>query len=103
MGWWHRNRETINRISKMKRFVSLFLVGLSLSVAIAACGGGASNSTSSSGGSASPVANTGNVELNLVSFAVTKAAHDEIIPKFVEQWQKEKNQNVTFNQSYLNC
>ena len=100
MGWWHRNRETINRISKMKRFVSLFLVGLSLSVAIAACGGGASNSTSSSGGSASPVANTGNVELNLVSFAVTKAAHDEIIPKFVEQWQKEKNQNVTFNQSY---
>jgi sulfate transport system substrate-binding protein len=40
------------------------------------------------------------VEVTLVSFAVTKAAHDQIIPKFVEQWKKEHNQNVTFKQSY---
>jgi len=87
---------------RSKNFVSLFLAGLSLSVAIAACsGGGANNSTASPGGSASPVANSsGNVELTLVSFAVTKAAHDQIIPKFVQKWQQEHNQTVTFNQSY---
>jgi sulfate transport system substrate-binding protein len=79
-----------------KRFLSLFLVGLSLSVAIASCAGGDTNA----GGNASSGANKGNVELTLVSFAVTKAAHDQIIPKFVEKWKKEHNQNVTFNQSY---
>lgn len=40
------------------------------------------------------------VQLTLVSYAVTKAAHDKIIPKFVAKWKKERNQNVTFNQSY---
>jgi sulfate transport system substrate-binding protein len=40
------------------------------------------------------------VKVTLVSFAVTKAAHDAIIPKFVEQWKKEHNQNVSFEQSY---
>lgn len=89
MGLWHRIR--------LKRFVSLFLVGLGLSVAIAACGG---NTNTNTGGSTTGANQDGDVELNLVSFAVTKAAHDEIIPKFVEQWQKENNQNVTFNQSY---
>lgn len=88
MGLWHRIR--------LKRFVSLFLVGLGLSVAIAACAG----NTNTGGSSTSANQGGGNVELNFVSFAVTKAAHDEIIPKFVEQWKKENNQNVTFNQSY---
>jgi sulfate transport system substrate-binding protein len=40
------------------------------------------------------------VKLNLVSFSVTKAAHDQIIPKFVEKWQKEHNQKVIFQRSY---
>jgi sulfate transport system substrate-binding protein len=40
------------------------------------------------------------VKLNLVSFSVTEAAHDEIIPKFVEKWRKEHNQTVTFERSY---
>jgi sulfate transport system substrate-binding protein len=35
-----------------------------------------------------------------VSYAVTRAAYDKIIPKFVAKWQKEKNQTVTFKQSY---
>ena len=83
-----------------KNFVSLFLVGLSLSVAIASCGGNADNSAANAGSGASPAANTGDVELTLVSFAVTKAAHDEIVPKFVEKWKQEHNQNVTFEQSY---
>lgn len=88
-------------LNSSKRFVSLFLVGLGLSVAIASCGGNASNSNASAGTGASPVAsNNGDVQLTLVSFAVTRAAHDQIIPKFVEKWKQEHNQNVTFNQSY---
>jgi sulfate transport system substrate-binding protein len=82
--------------NSVRRFVSLFLVGVSLSVAIAACSGG--NTSSSEGGSSA--ANKDEVELTLVSFAVTKAAHDQIIPKFVEQWKKEHNQTVKFNPSY---
>jgi sulfate transport system substrate-binding protein len=67
--------------------LSLFLVGISLSVVLAACAGSSS--------AAKP-----DVKLKLVSYSVTKAAHDQIIPKFVEKWKKEQNQNVTFEQSY---
>ena len=43
----------------------------------------------------------GEVQLTLVSFAVTKAAYDRIIPAFVAKWRRENNgQNVRFNQSY---
>jgi sulfate transport system substrate-binding protein len=83
----------------LKRFVSFFLVGVSLSVAIAACSGNNNNTASNSGGSNS-AANKGDVELTLVSFAVTRAAHEKIIPQFVDQWKKEHNQNVTFKTSY---
>lgn len=40
------------------------------------------------------------VELTLVSYAVTQAAYNKIIPMFVAKWKKEKNQEVTFQQSY---
>jgi len=83
----------------LKRFVSFFLVGVSLSVAIAACSGNNNDNASNSGGSNS-AANKGDVELTLVSFAVTRAAHEKIIPQFVDQWKKEHNQNVTFKTSY---
>ncbi|MEH2053650.1 sulfate ABC transporter substrate-binding protein [Nostoc sp.] len=92
------------RLNSLKGFVSLFLVGTVLSVALAACSGGGTGNTSSSetpNASASPVAaNKDNVELTLVSFAVTKAAHEAIIPKFIEQWKKDHNQTVVFKQSY---
>ncbi|MEG4271403.1 MULTISPECIES: sulfate ABC transporter substrate-binding protein [unclassified Microcoleus] len=92
--------STNQSFTALKRFVSLFLVGITLSLAVASCGQGTSNNPAATPGSASPEANKGKVELTLVSFAVTKAAHEAIIPKFVEQWQKEKGQTVTFNQSY---
>jgi sulfate transport system substrate-binding protein len=47
-----------------------------------------------------PPAQAQDVELTLVSFAVTRAAYDRIIPNFVDYWQKEKGQKVTFQQSY---
>jgi sulfate transport system substrate-binding protein len=104
---WQRLNQRLRRrekpagkrqlLTSLKSFVSLFLVGITLSVAVASCGTGSSNNPVSSPGA---TGNKGNVELTLVSFAVTKAAHEAIIPKFVEQWQKEKGQTVTFNQSY---
>jgi sulfate/thiosulfate transport system substrate-binding protein len=88
-------------LTSLKSFVSLFLVGITLSVAVASCGTGSSNNPAASpGASLRSTTNKGNVELTLVSFAVTKAAHAAIIPKFVEKWQKETGQTVSFNQSY---
>jgi len=79
MGLWH---WTI----RCKRWISLFLVGVSLSFAIASCT--ASNAQNS------------DVELTLVSFAVTRAAYKKIIPQFQEEWKKDHNQKVSFNESY---
>jgi sulfate/thiosulfate transport system substrate-binding protein len=70
----------------IKGFVSLFLVGVSLSVAIASC---SLNN-----------AKTRDVELTLVSYAVTRAAYEKIIPQFAAQWKQQHNQTVNFNQSY---
>ncbi|NJM46507.1 MAG: sulfate ABC transporter substrate-binding protein [Alkalinema sp. RU_4_3] len=67
------------------------LVGWQAGLLVLAMVGGCS----SAGGGGQP-----DVELTLVSFAVTKSAHDAIIPKFVEKWQREKGQRVRFKQSY---
>lgn len=40
------------------------------------------------------------VELTLVSYAVTKAAYEKIIPQFAAKWKKEHNQDVNFQESY---
>ncbi|HLO48440.1 MAG TPA: sulfate ABC transporter substrate-binding protein [Kamptonema sp.] len=104
-GWYQKQgRKIILFSNSLKSFASLFILGLSLSVAIASCSPSSSNNTASSPSpGASPSATTAsqsNVQLTLVSFAVTKAAHEAIIPKFVEKWKQEHNQTVSFNQSY---
>ncbi|RUR76217.1 sulfate ABC transporter substrate-binding protein [Chlorogloeopsis fritschii PCC 9212] len=84
------------RVNSVKGFLSLVLVGMSLSLAIAACSGNSSNSATDN-----PSANKKrDVEVTLVSFAVTRSAHDAIIPKFAQKWKQEHNQNVRFNQAY---
>jgi sulfate/thiosulfate transport system substrate-binding protein len=109
--WWQNAKQWMNAdpaitslfsFKSVKRGASLFFVGISLSVAIAACGGGnPTSSMSTTGGTASPVANQSkDVEVTLVSYAVPKAAHDAILPKFAAHWQKEKGQTVIFKQSY---
>ncbi len=79
----------------------LFVLGLGLSVAIAACTAPA-NQTSSTSPAASPATTEAKqpAEITLVSFAVTKAAYEKIIPLFTEQWKAQHNQEVTFKQSY---
>jgi sulfate/thiosulfate-binding protein len=68
----------------LKKFVSWFLVGVSLSVAIASCS----------------IGNGNEIELTVSSFAVTRKAYEKIIPQFVEKWKKEKGQTVLFNETY---
>lgn len=81
MGEEQETSKTRGTIKK-KSFVAIFL--LIAGIAINGCAGNSGKT----------------VELTLVSFAVTKAAHEQIIPKFVEKWKKEHNQTVLFNQSY---
>ncbi len=103
LGRWGRFVDSTSsrlRFNSLKGFVSLFLIGAVLSVAVAACSGGNTPSTTASPGGASPASAQKDVELTLVAYAVPKAAHDAIIPKFVEKWKAEKGQNVTFKQSY---
>jgi len=93
---WCQQLLTFTGMSRsLRKFVSLFLVGMSLNVAIAACSGGNANS-----GSNANSATTGDKELTLVSYAVTRAAYEKIIPQFTAKWKQEHNQNVTFSQSY---
>ncbi|MBD2260828.1 sulfate ABC transporter substrate-binding protein [Pseudanabaena sp. FACHB-2040] len=90
--------KSLSRRSFGRRF-GLFLAGVGMSSAIAACANtGTPTSTADAGadaGAAKPP-----IELTLVSYAVTQAAYEQIIPKFVEQWKQEHNQEVIFNQSY---
>ncbi|MEH2180825.1 sulfate ABC transporter substrate-binding protein [Nostoc sp.] len=82
----HAIESWLNR-HRVQSFLSLFLISIFLSIAVTSCSGSSS-------------ASKNDVKLKLVSFSVTKAAHDQIIPKFVEKWKQEHNQNVTFEQSY---
>ncbi len=89
------------RLNSLKGLVSLFVMGVALSVTVAACSGNNPTTEANPAGGASPAsAQKQDVELTLVGYAVPKAAHDAIIPKFQEKWKAEKGQNVTFKQSY---
>ncbi|MEP0913557.1 sulfate ABC transporter substrate-binding protein [Leptolyngbya sp. GB1-A1] len=85
------------QIRKLRRFMALLLAGVSLSISLAACTGSGTTQTTASGdgNSAGQPA-----ELTFVSFAVTQAAYEKIIPLFTNKWKQEHNQDVTFNQSY---
>ncbi len=78
------------KLTSLKSLISLFLVGISLSAVISAC----SPSPGNSGGTSETK------ELTLVSYAVTRAAYQKIIPLFTKQWQEKTGQTVRFNQSY---
>ncbi|MHC5770521.1 MAG: sulfate ABC transporter substrate-binding protein [Nostoc sp.] len=80
---------------KHRGFISLFLVGISLSLAMMACSGVNVDKTGDT-----KATSVGDVKLTFVSYSVTKDAYEQIIPKFVDKWKKEHNQNLTFTQSY---
>jgi sulfate transport system substrate-binding protein len=78
--WW--------RLQRFPGWVTLFCISITLALVVTGCGG-----TTSTVGKP-------DVEITLVSFAVTRAAHEAIIPKFAAEWQQKHNQKVNFNRSY---
>lgn len=80
----------------LKRWVSCFLVGVSLCLAIASCS--ASDRTSGQGATLAAVPDE--VELTILSYSATRAAYEEIIPQFVAKWKQEHQQTIQFNRSY---
>jgi len=78
-----------------KSFALLFVMGLSISLIVPGCASGGSNSATPTGQQAQK-----DVELTLVSYAVTQPAYQKIIPAFTDKWKQEHNQNVSFNSSY---
>ncbi|MDZ8185977.1 MAG: sulfate ABC transporter substrate-binding protein [Nostoc sp. ChiSLP02] len=75
--------------------MSLFLIGVSFSAVMAAC----SLENTYNARNVNYVAND-NIKLTLVSYSVTDEAYKQIIPKFIEKWKQEHQQDVTFEQSY---
>ncbi|WP_448602830.1 sulfate ABC transporter substrate-binding protein, partial [Thermoleptolyngbya sp.] len=92
-----------SRLRSPQKLLALAATGLSLSMAIAACSPSSpdtSNTASPAAGETSTAAAPAKVELTLVSYAVTQAAYEKIIPQFVAKWKAETGQDVVINQSY---
>jgi sulfate transport system substrate-binding protein len=81
---------------KSKQFIGWMLAGLIASSAIASCS--AQDKANQNGQAQANQAEE--VNLTLVSYAVTQSAYEKIIPKFVEQWKAKTGQDVIFEQSY---
>jgi sulfate transport system substrate-binding protein len=84
----------------IRRWLSLFGVGLCISLAIAACNSPQANEPTSSTTKANSPEAKKDAEITLVSYAVTKAAYGKIIPLFVADWEKKTGQKVTVKESY---
>jgi sulfate transport system substrate-binding protein len=83
------------------RWLALFLLGIGISITVAACNPAPEATTGEAGASPTDAsASKERATLTLVSYAVTQAAYEKIIPKFAEKWQAEQNQEVVFDQSY---
>lgn len=83
---------------QVQRSIAGLFVGASMSLSLVACGNGGDSQSNTS--NKPGAAQTKDVEITLVGYAVPKAAHDVIIKKFVAKWQQEHNQKVTFKQTY---
>jgi sulfate/thiosulfate transport system substrate-binding protein len=95
--WQSQGTKTLVKLqfTSLKRFLSLFFLGIFLSISISACS--SNNQTSSNNTTSSK---TQKAEITVVSFAVTKEAYKHIIPKFVKKWETEHQQTVQIKESY---
>lgn len=73
-------------------FAMLATAGLGMSMVIPAIAGNRDQQLVAQRG--------GRVEITLVSYAVTRAAYDKIIPRFQAQWKKQTGQDVVIKTSY---
>lgn len=81
---------------------ALLAAGFGLSLAIPVFAAGATNSGNAPASQKTQLIaqKGGQVEITLVSYAVTKAAYDKIIPDFTTKWKKETGQDVVIKTSY---
>jgi sulfate transport system substrate-binding protein len=93
--WFSR---VFRRPSVSRRNFLLAIAGLGIAKAVSACGNAITTGSETANSAAGSTNET--VELTLVSYAVTQAAYEEIIPQFVEQWRQQTGQTVVINQSY---
>ncbi|MEH1768183.1 MAG: sulfate ABC transporter substrate-binding protein [Nostoc sp.] len=79
----------------------LLATGLSFSVFIPVYAAGTNSENTSVNQKSQLISQGGKkVEITLVSYAVTKAAYERIIPQFVAKWKREKGQDVVIRESY---
>jgi sulfate/thiosulfate transport system substrate-binding protein len=79
-----------------RTFAGLLLGAMTISLVGCGNGGNSQSGSSNQPGVTAPK----DVEITLAGYAVPKAAHDAIIKKFTAKWQQERNQKVTFRQTY---
>ncbi len=82
---------------RSKQFIGWMLAGLIASGAIASC---ATPQNEASDTSQAQAQQPEEVQLTLVSYAVTQSAYEKIIPQFTEQWKAQTGQDVIIEQSY---
>lgn len=87
----------LNFLRRSSRRLVLLLMGLALAGTVVACSTQTASTKSDSSTAAAPPKAA---ELTLVSYAVTQAAYEKIIPQFTEQWKAKTGQEVVFDQSY---
>lgn len=83
------------------KLIGCVLTGLALNSMMVACS--SPNSPSSSDTTNNQPSQTQSdkpIKVTLVSYAVTKTAYENIIPKFAAQWKAQTGQTVEFEQSY---
>jgi len=89
------------RRSRYQTWALLLVASFTLSILIPACGRNTVSPTTSPPFHPQQISQKLKpIELNLVSFAVTRAAYVEIIPLFEEKWQREHHQEVRFRHSF---
>jgi sulfate/thiosulfate-binding protein len=78
----------LSRLRKSRIFISLLALSLAATLGIGSLI------------TPQPALSQSRVEITLASYAVTKTAYGNIIPKFVEKWKKETGQTVKVRESY---
>jgi sulfate/thiosulfate transport system substrate-binding protein len=80
--------------------VAISAVAIAFTATAAMLSGTARVNSSQANPKATLISQGKSTEITLVSYAVTKAAYEKIIPLFVAEWQKKTGETVTFKTSF---
>jgi sulfate transport system substrate-binding protein len=101
LGTFAQLMQPLKAVCTRKASASLLLAaGLGISVAVPPLNAGVTSNAASPAQKPQLISQKKSTEILLVSYAVTKAAYDKIIPLFVAKWKKEHGQDIVINSSY---